>query len=359
MSLYEDLGLSKGADSQEIRRAYLKLSKTEHPDKGGDEERFKKLQTAYEILSDDEKRTFYDQTGQIPGQEMQQPQSHGVPFPFDIPGMFGGMFGGFGGFGGMGGGGPRRHQQKHAKAPPKIQEIGLTLHDYFFGKKIQLQFGRQKFCDQCKGEGAESFDHCGICSGSGIRQQVIMIGPGMQAMSQGPCGPCRGEGKTPKGQCGKCNGSKFISQEKILHISIEPGMKPGDVMKFPGECSDQHEYEEAGDVHIVMRDAEEKSTMIRKADDLTTTVAVTLQELLLGTQKIVHGHPAHPVGLTVDIPPGVMRGDIVMIKGEGMPRSGTALRGNLLITIAIELKDAEKDILKRNHAAIKALFTPS
>jgi DnaJ-class molecular chaperone len=61
----------------------------------------------------------------------------------------------------------------------------------------------------------------------------------------------------------------------------------------------------------------------------------------------------------VDIPPGVMRGDIVMIKGEGMPRSGTALRGNLLITIAIELKDAEKDILKRNHAAIKALFTPS
>jgi DnaJ-class molecular chaperone len=134
-------------------------------------------------------------------------------------------------------------------------------------------------------------------------------------------------------------------------------MKPGDVMKFPGECSDQHEYEEAGDVHIVMRDAEEKSTMIRKVDDLTTTVAVTLQELLLGTQKIVHGHPAHPVGLTVDIPPGVMRGDIVMIKGEGMPRSGTTLRGNLLITIAIELKDAEKDLLKRNHAAIKALFT--
>ena len=354
MSLYEDLGLSKGADSQEIRRAYLKLSKTEHPDKGGDEERFKKIQTAYEILSDDGKRGFYDQTGQIPGEEMQQPQSHGIPFPFD---MFGGMFsGGFGGFPGMGGGGPMRQQQKQQKAPPKIQEIGLTLHDFFFGKKIQLQFGRQKFCDQCKGEGAEFFDQCTTCAGSGIRKQIIMIGPGMQAMTQGPCGPCSGAGKIAKGQCTKCNGVKFVSQEKILHITIEPGMKPGDVMKFPGECSDQHEYEEAGDVHIVMRDAEEKTTVVRKGDDLATTVSVTLQELLLGTQKIVYGHPAHPIGLTVDIPAGVMRGDIVMIKGEGMPRNGTALRGNLLVTIAIELKDVEKDILKRNHAAIKALF---
>jgi len=353
MSLYEDLGLSKGADSQEIRRAYLKLSKTEHPDKGGSEESFKKIQTAYEILSDDEKRGFYDQTGQIPGQEVQQPQSHGMPFPFD---MFGGMFGG--GFGGFGGGPvpQRRAQQKRPKAPPKIQEIGLTLHDFFFGKKIQLQFGRQKFCDQCKGEGAEHFDHCGGCGGTGVRQQVIMLGPGMQAMTQGPCGQCSGEGKIAKGQCSKCNGSKFTSQEKILNITIEPGMKPGDVMKFPCECSDQHEFEEAGDVHIVMRDAEEKTTVVRKGDDLTTTVSVTLQELLVGSQKTVYGHPAHPVGLPIDIPIGVMRGDIVMIKGEGMPRAGTATRGNLLVTIAIELKDVEKDILKRNQAALKALF---
>jgi len=354
MSLYEDLGLSKGADSQEIRRAYLKLSKTEHPDKGGDEERFKKIQTAYEVLSDDEKRGFYDQTGQIPGQEVQQQQqSHGgMPFPFE---MFGGMFGGFGGFGGMGGG-PRRTQQKRPKAPPKIQEIGLTLHDYFFGKKIQLQFGRQKFCDQCKGEGAESFDQCTTCNGLGMRQQIIMIGPGMQAMTQGPCGPCAGEGKIAKGQCAKCKGSKFVSQEKILNITIEPGMKSGDVMKFPGECSDHHDYEEAGDVHIVMRDAEEKTTMVRKGDDLTTIVPVTLRELLLGAQKTLYGHPAHPIGLKVDIPVGVMRGDIVVIKGEGMPRAGNATRGNLLLTISIELKDTEKDVLKHHATDLKAMF---
>ena len=77
MSLYERLGLSKGASSQEIRKAYLNLSRTEHPDKGGSEEKFKKLQEAYEILSDDEKRGFYDQTGQIPGEEMSR--GNGMP----------------------------------------------------------------------------------------------------------------------------------------------------------------------------------------------------------------------------------------------------------------------------------------
>ena len=93
MSLYEDLGIQNGADGSEIRRAYLKLSKTEHPDKGGSEERFKKIQQAYEILSDDEKKSYYDQTGQMPGQEQAQQGGQFGGIPFDIASMFGGMFG--------------------------------------------------------------------------------------------------------------------------------------------------------------------------------------------------------------------------------------------------------------------------
>ena len=103
MSLYERLGLSNGADSQEIRRAYLKLSKTEHPDKGGDSERFKAIQQAYEVLSEDQSRSYYDQTGQIPGEQEQQQQHHGMPqgMPFQFPfnmgnmeSMYGNMFNG-------------------------------------------------------------------------------------------------------------------------------------------------------------------------------------------------------------------------------------------------------------------------
>ena len=102
-SLYESLGIERNADSQEIRRAYLKLSKTLHPDKGGDPEKFKVIQEAYEVLSDENKRNIYDQTGRIQGEEIQENGGMPFGFPFDLGAMFG-MGGGFP-FGGVGGGG--------------------------------------------------------------------------------------------------------------------------------------------------------------------------------------------------------------------------------------------------------------
>jgi len=133
-SLYETLGVDKAADSSDIRRAYLKLSKTEHPDKGGSAERFKTIQNAYEILSDEQKRSYYDQTGQIQGEEVSS--GNAMPFPFDLGAMFGGMgFGGGGGpFGGMnfgGGGSASSVRQKRPKAPSKTHEISLSLREYF------------------------------------------------------------------------------------------------------------------------------------------------------------------------------------------------------------------------------------
>ena len=364
MSLYERLGLQRGADSQEIRKAYLKLSKTEHPDKGGDTERFKKIQQAYEVLSDEGKRSFYDQTGQIPGEEGSPSGPGGgpgfpggTPFPFDIGSMFGGMFGG-----GMfsGGGRPGGAQRvKRPKGPSKIHEIGLTLHDYFYGKKIQLKIERQKFCETCKGAGAESFENCQICGGSGFREQAIMIGPGMMATSRGPCGPCNGEGRQPKGSCAKCNGAKFKNQEKVLTVNIEPGMKPGESIVFHNECSDQHEYDEPGDVNIVLREADEASTLSRTGDDLKTVVNISLQQALVGGTVIVYGHPAHPKGLHVETPIGSMRGDVITVVGQGMPRRGAdaaTQRGNLYVTVAVDVLDCDKELLAKNKDALVAMF---
>lgn len=363
MSLYERLGVERGADAQEIRRAYLKLSKTEHPDKGGSEERFKEIQQAYEVLSDDQQRAFYDQTGQLPGEggggggpPGGMPFGFGgggMPFHFDIGSMFGGMFGG----GGPGGG--QMHRRPRApKAPPKSHEINLTLHDFFYGKTIKLKFDRQKFCETCKGEGAESFETCNNCGGTGMRQSVMMIGPGMQAVSRSPCGPCGGEGKQIRSACKTCNGLKFQSQEKVLTCKIEPGAKPGDVITFPNECSDQHEFMEPGDVNIILKEADESSNFTRVGDDLTIVVQVTLTEALLGTKKVLRGHPAHPAGLEITIPAGVMRGDHVNIRGEGFPRgpSGGA-RGNLQITMAVDVTPAEKELLVVRRAALEAALT--
>jgi len=358
-SLYEDLGVERGADSQEIRRAYLKLSKTEHPDKGGDAERFKVIQNAYEVLSDEQKRAVYDQTGQIQGDEMQgQPGGMPFGFPFDIGAMFGGMGGGMGGFpfGGGGGGGPHK-RQKGKKAPPKIHEINLTLRDFFYGKMIQLKFERQRFCEKCKGDGSDNTQTCGECNGSGNVERHMMIGPGMHAVSRGPCGPCGGSGKRSVGTCSKCRGSKFSNHEKILKIDIEPGMKPGETMVFQNECSDHPDYEEAGDVHIVLREADEPSAFSRLGDDLTITAAITLKDCLLGCQKMLEGHPAHPKGVIVNVPPGTIRGDTVTISGEGMPCRGTTRRGNLQLIISMEVTAGEKELLRTEAKSISALFT--
>jgi DnaJ-class molecular chaperone len=360
MSLYEHLGLQKGADSGEIRRAYLRLSKTEHPDKGGSEERFKKIQEAYEILSDDEKKSFYDQTGQIPGQEqqMQGGGGGGFPggFPFDLGGLFGGMFGG--GMPGMNfGGGQRPQQMRRPKGPPKIHEIGLTLHDLFYGKKSQLKFQRQKFCDGCKGQGSTSFSQCRSCNGTGVTETRVMFGPGIQAIQRGPCGPCSGDGKQPDGTCGSCSGMKFKMHEKILGITIEPGMKSGDVIEFHNECSDQHEYDTPGDVHIVIRENDDTLNLTRMGDDLSTVLNISLADAILGCQRSINGHPAHPGGLTVTIPQGTMRGDVVTITGEGMPRRGTTQRGNLQLTMIVDVNAKEKELLSKHNQLLRTVFT--
>ena len=355
-SLYESLGVDRGADSQEIRKAYLKLSKTEHPDKGGDAERFKVIQNAYEVLSDEHKRSIYDQTGQIQGDEQQQGMPGGMPFgfPFDIGSMFGGMGGGFP-FPGMGGGGVPQRKQKGKKAPPKIHEINLTLRDFFYGKIIQLKFERQRFCDKCKGDGSDSMQSCGECNGSGQVERHMMIGPGMHAVSRGPCGACVGAGKRATGTCSKCRGQKFSTHEKILKIDIEPGMKPGETMIFSNECSDHPDFEEAGDVHIVLREADEATSFSRLDDDLTNTANINLRDSLLGCKRTLEGHPAHPKGLVVDVPPGTIRGDTVIIQGEGMPCRGTAKRGNLQLIISMDVTDSEKALLKSNAPMMRTI----
>jgi DnaJ family protein A protein 2 len=352
MSLYERLNLSNTADAQEIRRAYLKLSKTEHPDKGGDAERFKSLQKAYEVLSDDQARAYYDQTGQIPGEQeqMQQGHGHGMPFqfPFNMGDIFGNMFNG---------GNRPQTQRKQQKGPPKVHEIGLSLRDYFYGKRIEIKFERQKFCLQCKGQGSEKFEQCGPCGGSGVRETHIMIGPGMAAVSRGPCDQCSGNGKRALGNCSGCKGSKFTNQEKSLSVIIEPGMIPGDVLKFNSECSDNHSYEEPGDVHIVLREADEVSTLIRIENDLHATHKLSLSEGLLGTKYTIKGHPAHPNGLTVDIAPGTLRGDIVLIEGEGMPCRGSTRKGNLNIAISLDLTADDKQRLIKNRDLFVKVFS--
>jgi len=352
--LYGVLGVSRTAGDDEIRKAYRKLCLTHHPDKGGEAEQFQKIQRAYEVLSDENKRHMYDTVGSTDENEM--PSGGGVDLASMFMNMMGGGGGGFGfSFPGMssGGGNPRKRQ----KAPSKLHEIPVSLHDFYHGKHIKIQFERQKFCSGCKGEGSTNFSSCGSCNGRGIIEQMMMVGPGMHAIARQPCGSCSGNGKTPVGKCDKCSGKKFYNQEKVLDVRIEPGMKSGDSLTFQNECSDDINYIEAGDVHIAFTEADENLNIERKGNDLHTKCMITFTESLMGISYTLRNHPNHPSGLSITIPKGVQNNEVITIQNEGMPKRNTKNFGNLYLKIEITISAKEKEILETHSEEIRKLFS--
>jgi DnaJ family protein A protein 2 len=259
-----------------------------------------------------------------------------------------------GGIHGMG------NRGKRVKPHPKIHEIPVCLHDFYHGKHLKLQFERNKFCSGCKGEGFSSFSSCGSCRGSGVVEQMTMIGPGMIATSRGPCTVCSGNGKTGTKSCDKCKGKKFFKEEKSLDIFIEPGMKAGDEIVFSNECSDDIQYKEPGDVHIVFQEADETIPMTRKGNDLFTSHTISFSESILGTSYILKNHPKYPNGFTINIPKGILNNETIIISNEGMPVKGrTKQFGSLHVKIEIQISQKEKNILQEKESELKSIFTSS
>jgi molecular chaperone DnaJ len=362
MNPYEVLKLQRGATSQQIRESYKTLVRTEHPDKGGDAESFKRIQKAYEILKDESKRSFYDATGQIPGDNASSaPQD--MPFQGGVGGF---PFGGMGGipvdihnlFGMFNNGASRTRPRtkKQGKAPPRATQIALTLKDFFYGKTIGIQLERQRFCKDCKGEGSTSMRECEDCKGSGTKTQVVQMGPFMM-QNQGPCDKCNGGGKQKGDACWGCKGSGMIKEEKKLETRIEPGMAPGETIVFAGESSDTHEYTLAGDVLIELQEAEEDNVWERKGDDLCIAVEISWSESIVGCSVRIEGHPGFSEACVFPIPPCSRNGDVVVVKGYGMPKKGSSVRGNALLTVQVkEATSSEKVASISNRKQLTEMF---
>jgi len=353
-SYYDLLGVSKNADENEIKKSYKKLCLQHHPDKGGKPEQFQKIQKAYEVLSDSQKRSIYDQTGQDPDViEQGRPSSgFGGMGPVDIGDIFMNMFGQ-----GMGSGfsfGPGQGRKR--KGPLKSHEISVSLYDFYHGKTIKLQFDQQKFCQTCKGEGCKTTVTCQGCGGKGFVEQMMMIGPGMAAVNRSPCGHCRGTCKQNSGTCVSCNGKKFFKKEKVLNVTIEPGMTPGDSLTFPNECSDDIQYEESGDVRIIFQEADSDSQIRRYGNDLHATHTISFTDSLLGTTYITTEHPGHKDSFSIEVPKGVLNGETIVVTNEGMPKRNTKQFGTFNLKIQIVINDFEKSVLKDKEELIKNMF---
>lgn len=337
MNLYGTLGLERGASTEQVRDAYKGLVKKAHPDRGGDAEKFKQIQKAYEVLSDDGKKAYYDQTGQIPGEDGGG-GGGGQGHPFGFGGVGGGIPVDIGNifnmFGMPPGGIPPGRRKKQGKAPSRITHIPLTLKDYYNGRAFLVQLEKQKFCKDCKGDGSTLMKSCAGCNGSGMKKQIIQMGPFMMENS-GPCDMCGGQGKQKGDSCWTCKGSGFTKEEKGLHVRIEPGMAAGNTITFTGESSDTQDYAEAGDVIIELQAADEQSPWERKGDDLHTKVRITYGQSLVGYAVRIASHPGYTGPVVFGIPPGTVNNEVISVKGYGMPKRGTSEKGNAVLTVEV------------------------
>lgn len=179
-----------------------------HPDKGGDQAKFKQLGEAYEILSNPEKKDLYDRGGMEAIKRDAQGGGGGGGFD-DIFSFFGG-----------GGGGKKRGP---VKAKTKLKELDVTLEEVYKGKMVTFKHKRQRNCETCDGKGGSNVQKCGTCKGRGIVTKMVQLGPGMYSQSQQHCSDCHGEGETidPKSKCKDCNGKKAAMKIKTIEVALE------------------------------------------------------------------------------------------------------------------------------------------
>ncbi len=345
--LYNVLGISQNATKEEINSAYKKASLRAHPDKGGSEEEFKKINHAKSVLMDDKRRQIYDMTGD--DSERPVAPEQGPPPFFDINELIGKMFNPNDFFNGAAGQ-QRNKPQKADKAPPKIQKIKLSLSQFYHGHEFEIKFTRQKFCESCSGSGFSIKVDCEECRGQGVLHTVMQAGP-FSIRNSMPCHKCNGEGKRGSVNCSTCAGNSKVAEERTLKVVVKPGTATGEVIVFPEACSDSHEYARPGDVHIILEEAIDDD-WIRAGANLDTNVTLSLAEALVGVKVRLIDHPSgEPV--LINIRPGTQNGDRLIFPGQGMP-DGSGGHGSLNVTVQVQPRPGERE--KLNLSAIAEMF---
>jgi DnaJ family protein A protein 2 len=332
---YETLGVPKTATPDEIKKAYRKLAVKHHPDKGGDPEKFKDINAAYEVLSNPEKRELYDKYG-VDG--LREGGAGGDPFEH----LFGGLFGG-----GRGGRGGARQETK--KVRPMVKEIKVTLADIYTGKMKNVTYTRQKVCEPCGGKGGKDAKKCGKCKGHGLIEKIVQLGPGFISSQRAPCPDCGGEGMAydKANQCKSCKGQKIVEEERTIEVPVESGCPNDHHVSFTGE-GNEIPGALAGDL-IVKFNVEKHPIFERKGADLFIKKTISLYEALTGVFFVVE----HLDGTKINIATG--QGEIIspgakkQLKKKGMPYYKDAMgQGNLYIEFTVEfpkkgeIKDIEK-----------------
>lgn len=359
---YETLGIGKNASKDEIKRAYRRLAQQYHPDKGGekDEQKFREINEAYEVLSDDTKRAQYDQFGQT----------------FEQARRGGGGFGGFSGFNDfsefMRGFGDNFARGPYAGMEfdfgdifsdifgtprGKRREQGVDLEmilqveflESVFGSEKEITIEKKDFCPACRGEGAQSGSKvitCPKCHGQGqITTHRRTILGSIQHIDV--CDRCQGRGKVPEKECSECLGAGIKKMKKNIKVVIPSGIDHGQRIKLSGEGEVGYRGSRSGDLYIVIH-VKPHAEFSRQGYDILSEIPVSFYQVALGA-KIEVNTVDGPV--MVKVPAGTQSGKVLRLRGKGVPHLGDRRRGDHLVTARVvtpsKLNRKEKEIFKK------------
>ena len=335
-SLYDVLGVPKNASQDEIKKAYRKLVREVHPDKSpGNEERFKEVQGAYDVLSDPAKRKQYDSFGTRNGAG---PGATTFDFgDFDLGDIFGGLFNR----------GARPQQQSRGQRGNDVEvEVRVSFEDALKGVQTTVPVQLELACHTCHGTGAApgtAPKTCPECNGSG----VVATSQGLFALQQ-PCPRCRGMGSIVETPCQTCRGSGRERRTKRYTVKIPAGVKDGTRIKLKGKGEAGFGGAAAGDLFVVTR-VEPSKIYERRGDDLVVNVPVSYATVALGGTVEV---PTPEGAVSLKVPSGTEDGKLLRIKGRGAPRLKGDGKGDVLARVKI---DVPKKVSKKQRELLEQL----
>lgn len=361
MDYYEVLGIKKDATQEDVKKAFHRLAHKYHPDKGGDEKKFKEINEAYQVLSDKTKRAQYDQYGRVfengqaggnpfEGQgfnwawgNRQQGGAENVEFDFgDVGDIFEQFFGG--GFDGS-----RRSTKKDSRKGKDIQvDIEIPLERTLKDSVEKIILTKQVVCQRCTGTGAEpgsKIKECVSCRGTGQVQQVRKTVFGSYT-TLATCPECKGEGTIPEKPCNVCRGEGRIKGQETIEINIPAGIDTNQVIKVEGKGEAGKKGGKSGNLFVRIF-VKQHPIFERKGDDLYTQVEINFSQAALGDE--IEMKSLEGTNLLLEVPAGTESGKVLRISGKGIPHFGGYGRGNLYVEFKVKtpkkLTKKQKELL--------------
>jgi molecular chaperone DnaJ len=348
---YEVLGVARGADDAEIKKAFRRLARELHPDVNSEpdaEERFKEAAEAYEVLSDADRRATYDRYGH------EGLRQGGYAPNFEGFGSVADIFEAFFGGGGFGGGAFGSGMFGGGRAGGAVQggdvAVGaeITLVQAAHGTPVEVAYDAVATCEHCRGNGAEPgtpIETCTNCDGTG-QLRVISRTPFGQVVRAAVCDVCHGDGKVPRTPCKECGGRGRKVERVKVSVDVPAGIDDGQRIRITGRGHAGERGGPAGDLYVQVR-VKEDPRFVRHDDELVTVVDVAAPLAALGTTVEV---PTIDGSTQLDVPAGIQPHESITIRGEGMPALRGRRRGDLRVIVNVvvprHLSKVQKELLR-------------